>query len=673
MFRSRIAILASVITVAGLVASPAHAKPAPDLSPTIKLGRAAMREAMQTTKATSASVALLSGGKVVWSQGFGKVTPRGKKPTATTMYGIGSVSKTVTALAVMQLVDQGKVSLDAPVVRYLPDFTMLSPQYRQITVRMLLNHSAGLPGSDYANWVSYQPIAGYVQQVLTSLSKERLKATPGAVNVYCNDCFTLAGEIVARVSGVSLQDYVSTHIFKPLGMKHSGFSGAVTGTVAPVIEKRKPAPIHVTNLAASGGVVSTPEDMLKLARVFTGETSGIVSAARIAEMGTDQTTTTLQVGPPAELRYGLGWDDVRSPALAAAGVTAWIKGGDVTQHHAGFVVAPDQDLAVMVLGAGEGFSSSVAETVGQKVLLQALVDTGTIKRGPQPVGSPPKRVAPSAKQLQRMTGIYLNSLASLRVRKGSGRFLKLQAYDEGQWVPRSGRYVLRADGRWWSTKDPQSLYLRKAWGRTYIILRQLGATGTYYNSLAFGQKMRPSVTIPAWKARIGQMWLLANENPESIGWATPGLTFRAIPGLSGYLMADSGLLGSVPFDAGDSPELGSMFLQIPLATGRDLYDFNVVRHGPEDVLQFNSSVLRQQATVPALTRGTVTIGTRGFAEWLTSAQDQTVTLTGQTHWKTYDALMSPVDSGSASPASVTLKAGGYLVVFGAPGAVINVA
>ena len=74
------------------------------------------------------------------------------------MYGVGSVSKVVTTMAVMQLVDAGKVSLDAPVARYIPDFTMESPQYKQITVRMLLNHAAGVPGTNYADLWSHKPI-----------------------------------------------------------------------------------------------------------------------------------------------------------------------------------------------------------------------------------------------------------------------------------------------------------------------------------------------------------------------------------------------------------------------------------------------------------------------------------------------------------------------------------
>ena len=70
--------------------------------------------------------------------------------------------------------DQGKVSLDAPVTRYVPDFAMQSPQYKQITVRMLLNHSAGLPGTDYADAWSHEPIPSYVDRALAGLRNSTL-------------------------------------------------------------------------------------------------------------------------------------------------------------------------------------------------------------------------------------------------------------------------------------------------------------------------------------------------------------------------------------------------------------------------------------------------------------------------------------------------------------------
>ena len=93
----------------------------------------------------------------------------------------------------MQLAEAGRVSLDAPVTRYLKDFKMADERYRQITVRMLLNHSSGLMGSHFENAMLFgdaDPVAA--DSLLEQLSTQRLKADPGAYSVYCNDGFTLA-------------------------------------------------------------------------------------------------------------------------------------------------------------------------------------------------------------------------------------------------------------------------------------------------------------------------------------------------------------------------------------------------------------------------------------------------------------------------------------------------
>ncbi len=317
---------AATSVVLGIVPSaqataPVKKQPTPSFSTTIKEGRKAVRSALKETGSTSASVALVSDGKVVWSQTFGRLTPAGKKPSAKTLYGVGSVSKVVTTIAVMQLVDQGKVSLDAPVARYIPDFAMQSPQYKQITVRMLLNHSAGVPGTNFSDLWSHTPIPSYVDGVLAGLRNSRLKTTPGAINVYCNDCFTLAGLVVERVSGLPFQDYVTKNILKPLGMKRSRYPTSVSapGTVAPIIQDGKAQPIEITNAFATGALLSTAEEMTRLAMVFTndGKVGGkrILSSSAIQQMAVDETATGLRVGPPSFLRYGLGWDSVQDPAL----------------------------------------------------------------------------------------------------------------------------------------------------------------------------------------------------------------------------------------------------------------------------------------------------------------------------------------------------------------------
>jgi CubicO group peptidase (beta-lactamase class C family) len=662
---------------------PAKKQPPPSFSATIKEGRKAVRAELKRTNSTSASIALVSNGKTVWSQTFGRVNTAGKKPSSTTRYGIGSVSKMVTAMAVMQLVDAGKISLDAPVVRYVPDFSMLSPQYKQITVRMLLNHSAGLPGIDLSNSLSPQWIPGYAEVAMAGLRNSRLKTTPGAMNVYCNDCFTLAGVLVERVSGVPFQDYVTNNILKPLGMSHSTYPTSVPapGTVAPAIVDGKVQPWLNYNLFASGALLSTPRDMARMARVFTGDGvvdgKRILSSSAIQQMSVDQTTTTLRVGTPGEFRYGLGWDTVQDPALKAAGVLGWTKGGDAAPYRTTFAIAPDQGLAVVVQVVGVESTFQGARSLGQTVLLNALVETGAVKKMPKQVSGMPLKQKATPRDIKQISGTFLASAApQLKVTEAKGRSLKLARLTGGKWVRDPGRYELRKDGAFWSTVTlGTSIRSVRAWGRTYLVQRSIDGTGTYSADLAIGQRTRPGGPLsPAWQDRVGQMWLLANEDPNSRLWLLAGLQFAAIPGLSGYLMAQGAPVNSVPFDATTSDNAGTMFLQIPFFLGRDLFDFNFSMQGGEELLSVSSSVLRPAATVPGLASGsnTVTIGAEGLVEWRKVPAASTVTISGQSDWKLYDADLSMLDSGGADTVTKQAPAGAYLAVFGPAGSTATV-
>jgi CubicO group peptidase (beta-lactamase class C family) len=666
-------------------AQPARQRALPE---TIAAGREAVRSAMRTSGATSASVALVMGSETVWSETFGRVDAAGTKPSPTTRFGVGSLAKMVTTMAVMQLVDAGKVSLDAPVVRYVPDFSMLSPQYRQITVRMLLDHSAGLPGTDYANAFSTEPVPGYGDRTMAGLANSHLKTTPGAVNVYCNDCFTLAGVVVERVAGMPFQDYVTENILRSLGMKHSGYQTAVPapGTVAPIIRGGQVQPIEITNLFAAGGLVSTSDDMAQFAKVFTndGVVAGkrIISEAAIQQMAVDETATSLRVGPPGILRYGLGWDTVRDPALNSAGVLGWTKGGDTGDYHASFVIAPDHRLGVVVEGAGTGFSGVAAGTLAQTVLLTALIETGAITRMPEQVGGMPGSdtvtAAMAKEKIRDVSGTFLGQGATLKVAKAGDRLVRLAQFVDGGWVDQPGRFELRNDGEFWDTEAPGvSIRAVKAWGRTYLVQRVIGGTGTYYIHLSRGQKTRSQGDLsPAWQARVGQKWLLANESPQSLAWTTapPAIEIATIPGLSGYLLADGALVYSVPFNATTSDTVGTMFLQIPLNAGRDLYDLDFSTRDGDQLLSFSSSVLRPLATVPDLTGGstTVTIGAQGLVQWYRVPSASSLTVSGQGDWKLFDGDLSMLGSGGADTSTLQVPGGALLAVFGPAGSTATV-
>ena len=160
----------------------------------------------ETYGTTSLQYALIDGGEIVVSGQTGKNDINDKVPlTSNTIYGIGSTSKMMLTAAVMKLVDEGKIDLDVPVVNYMPDFKMKDNRYKQITPRMLLNHSSGLLGTSISNATLYGDNDTYSHDTfLEQLANQNLKADPGAYSVYSNDGFTLAEILVERVSGIGL-------------------------------------------------------------------------------------------------------------------------------------------------------------------------------------------------------------------------------------------------------------------------------------------------------------------------------------------------------------------------------------------------------------------------------------------------------------------------------------
>ncbi len=115
----------------------------------ITTARSEIWQAINSGKCGSATAAIMVDGKIVYAEGFGMANREKSIPVDTaTLFNIGSISKVYVATAIMLLVDDGKVSLDKPVMDYLPEFKMADDRYKKITVRMLLNHVSGIPGTE---------------------------------------------------------------------------------------------------------------------------------------------------------------------------------------------------------------------------------------------------------------------------------------------------------------------------------------------------------------------------------------------------------------------------------------------------------------------------------------------------------------------------------------------
>ena len=699
---SAITIVALLVVWGGLsqVQADQRGKPWPARHPrpptydrAIREGRTAAQEVLKDGGASALTIALVGRGGVIWSQAFGLADREAGKPANPhTMFGIGSVSKLFATIATMKLVDKGLVDLDSPLGEYLPDFRMASPQYGKITVRMLLNHSSGFPGSDYRNGFTTSPFPRYLDQVLQSLSIERLKAPPGYMNVYCNDGFTLIEALVPAITGKSFVQFVQDEILTPLGMANTRYPTApfADGSYAKTYRNGAAQPQEVLNLLASGGAYSTANDLARLAMMFLGGgTVGrtrILSKASVAEMALDQTIGTFNPVRSEGFAFGLGWDTVTEPGLQAVGFDGWNKGGDVSGYYgAAIIVSPRAQLAAVVIGAS-GFHSNQATAMAQRVLLRALAENRLIPTFPTPLPAavPPVEAVPDG-LLAAVAGEYAayNVILQLQPQPdGSLPFFKLS---DTRWTQDPNPLKYRGAGWFSADQAPlRSLKVIEAAGTQYMVLRSPGGYGHYLDDQLVAQRVRgPGGHLSAaWRARLSGAWLLVNEAPNSLWWLTmdPRLRLATAAELNGLIAVRP------PWDPefyivdpAASDTVATMMLVIPQLAGRDLNDLDIVVRDGLEWTRFGSYMHMPLDAVPVLppsAASTVTIGPEGYAEWRAVATDATpvgvdIATTGA--WRIYDSAFRSVASGKGSSRAELPAASGlaYIILFGDPGQTIT--
>lgn len=178
---------------------------------------------MDTYRIPGLLLAIIKGDQIVSMHGYGIANPSGQPVTPQTTFIIGSIGKSITATAMMILVEAGKVNLDASIQQYLPWFRLADAEASaKITVRMLLNHTSGTPNG--AGWASqaYNDLSDdALEEQVRSFHSVELSHAPGMVYEYANANYQVAGMIVQAVSGQSFQAFIQEHIYAPLEMSNS--------------------------------------------------------------------------------------------------------------------------------------------------------------------------------------------------------------------------------------------------------------------------------------------------------------------------------------------------------------------------------------------------------------------------------------------------------------------
>lgn len=294
---------------------------------------------------TAISYAIMVDGEIWCADTLG--TTEGKPATNDHTFNVGSISKILCTTAVMQQVEQGKMDLDEPICTYLPDFWMPDERYKKITLRHCLNHSCGLPGTQWKHFytpeMNDEDVKTYYQEVYHYLAHSWMKAEPGTYSVYCNDGFTLAEMAVAAVTGQPFAKYCEENITRPLGA-HSTRTAILRNPENPLTVQNDKLS-ELIWIQGCGGFTTTMTDLCKFGNLFLTE-SPVLSKASKDEMAKHQGVTFLPEDT-ASTCYGLGWDQVafKDPDIEM-GEGVLMKGGGTFQFISRLLVLPEYNAVL---------------------------------------------------------------------------------------------------------------------------------------------------------------------------------------------------------------------------------------------------------------------------------------------------------------------------------------
>lgn len=265
----------------------------------------AAEQALTETGAPSASVAIVRDGQIVSTKAYGKARLDPPEAAQASMrYSVGSISKQFTAAAILLLEQQGKLSIDDPVSKFLPELT----RAHEVTLRMLLSHTSGYQDywpEDYLMPPMSEPTTA--QHILDTWGKKPLDFDPGTQWQYSNTNFVIAGRIVEMVSGEPLMHFLQEHIFRPLDMKEVWNSDAqkmqqpdVQGYIRYALGPPRPAPKEGTGWMFAAGELAMPAYDLAQWDI------SIMNRSLLAPKSYDEMFAPVMLKNGSSSHYGLG-------------------------------------------------------------------------------------------------------------------------------------------------------------------------------------------------------------------------------------------------------------------------------------------------------------------------------------------------------------------------------
>jgi serine beta-lactamase-like protein LACTB len=343
------------------------------------------------------SVAVIDDQSVIWAKGFGHADlARTRFVGPDTVFRVGSVSKLFTDIAVMQLVEEGKLDLDADVTKYLPDFKPKNPSDKAITLRQLMAHRSGLvrepPVGNY-----FDPDSPSLAKTFASLNGVPLVYEPGSKTKYSNAGVAVVGQIVERVDGRPFAQAVRERVLVPLGMTASDFepTAAIKKNLSEALMwtyhgREFPAPTFELGESPAGCLYCPVTDLAKLvSSVFAGG-KPVLKEASLKQMLTPQFAK-----PNSREGFGLGFMLGELDGHKRIG-----HGGAIYGFSTELAMLPDEKLGVIVV-ANKDVTNRVTTRLADHVLRTLLA-----ARDGKPLPSYPEAVSVPRELARRLAGSY---------------------------------------------------------------------------------------------------------------------------------------------------------------------------------------------------------------------------------------------------------------------------
>ncbi|MGK5010893.1 serine hydrolase domain-containing protein [Janthinobacterium sp. MDB2-8] len=359
-------ILRCILALGATLPLGASAQLAPD---TVRAIDAIVMKALEDKSVPSVSIAIVKDGKLAYAQAYGMASiDPALKATPQMRYKIGSNTKQFVAAAMLLLVEDGKLSLDDKIARFLPDLTRAN----EIAVRQLLAHTAGYPDYyplDYLAPFMAKPTT--VDAILANWGKRPLSFEPGSRWEYSNTGYAIAGRIIEIASGMSLDTFIRSRITDKLGMRSAvdtsvtpweasdpqGYEVAAFGPPRPARPEGKYWIWAVGNLAMTGSDLAR-WDIALMHDAILGRASRLAIATE--NLLTSGTGTN----------YGLG----QFVRMTPEGRLRWDHGGEVAGFRSQNTVFPNDDMAIVVLTNGGGSTSEKVTGEIEALLFASTAD-----------------------------------------------------------------------------------------------------------------------------------------------------------------------------------------------------------------------------------------------------------------------------------------------------------